>query len=145
MSVTVSRAAKSSDLETILAFLTEASLPTDGVEEHLSTFLVAEEHGSIVGAIGIEPYGATALLRSAVVRPDHRSQGIGGMLYQKLLGVAQAGGARRLLLLTTTAEGYFRKLGFRPIDIKTVTGPVTQSAEFHGACPGTAVCMELNL
>ena len=56
---------------------------------------------------------------------------------------ARKSSVRRLVLLTTTAEPYFRKWDFQRIDQKTLAGPLTGSAEFTGACPASAVCMEL--
>jgi amino-acid N-acetyltransferase len=49
------------------------------------------------------------------------------------------------VLLTNTAEGFFARKGFRRIDQKSVTGAVTSSVEFTGACPAHAACMELCL
>jgi amino-acid N-acetyltransferase len=145
MSVPVVRKATPDDLKTISMLLESAALPTSGVADHLRNFLVAEHEGSIVGAIGLEAYGETGLLRSAVVTPDAQGNGIGSLLYSSNLKLARRLGIRRLLLLTNTAEQYFAKKGFRKIDQKTVSGPVTASVEFSGACPAHAACMELIL
>ncbi len=139
------RSAKLEDLTRIAALLQSADLPTLGVAEHLDTFLVAEETGDVIGSIGLELYGDTALLRSAVVDKQKRSSGIGGLLYEQLLDRARSLNVHRLILLTNTAEEYFRRKGFRAIDQRTVTGPITTSAEFSGACPAHAACMELLL
>lgn len=133
------------DLAGVTRLLESASLPTLGVAEHLAHFLVSEQDGIIVGAIGLEVYGDTALLRSAVVTPALQNKGIGSMLYKSNLDQARLLGVQRLVLLTNTAEEYFARKGFRKIDQKSVTGPVTASAEFTGACPSHAACMELNL
>jgi amino-acid N-acetyltransferase len=101
--------------------------------------------GRLVGAIGMERYEDTCLLRSAVVHPDFRGRGIGSALYEELLLHSQALMIRRLLLLTTAAKEYFRRKGFRPVQRKSVTGMVTSSEEFTGACPESAVCMQLFL
>jgi amino-acid N-acetyltransferase len=137
------RQAAAGDVDAIIRLLEDAELPTDEVGRHVGTFLVAELQGTIIGAIGLEPYGDTALLRSAVVDPAHRGEAIGTRLYHALLCRAKESGARRMVLLTTTAEEYFRKKGFTRVDRTTITGPVTTSAEFTHACPSTAVCMEL--
>jgi arsenate reductase len=141
---TVRKAARG-DLNRITQLLESASLPTLGVAEHLQHFLVAEVEGTIVGALGLEVYGDTALLRSAVVLDEMRNRGIGAHLYAKNVDQARQLGVRRLLLLTNTAEGYFARKGFKKIDQKSVTGPVTASVEFTGACPSHAACMELLL
>jgi amino-acid N-acetyltransferase len=139
------RQASADDLSAIEALLKLESLPREGVAEHIHHFLVAERGGKIIGAIGLEAYGDTGLLRSAVVVADLRNTGIGSMLYNHNLEQAQRLGIRRLLLLTNTAEQYFARKGFRTIDQKNVSGAVTTSVEFSGACPAHAVCMELML
>ena len=139
------RQATADDLSAIIRLLEDADLPTDDVAGHLDSFLVAELRETVIGAIGLERYDDTALLRSAVVHPEHQGRAIGTRLYHALLCRAKESGIRRLVLLTTTAEEYFRKKGFAPIDRNTVTGPVTTSAEFTHACPSSAACMELTL
>lgn len=145
MSLPLVRQATLEDLPSIRKLLESASLPTPGVEEHLRHFLVAEITGSVAGAIGLEVYGDTALLRSAVVSQKEQGKGIGGLLYLRNLEQARRLGVRRLILLTNTAEKYFERKGFRKIDQKMVSGPVTTSVEFSGACPAHAACMELIL
>ena len=139
------RNASEADYDAVAALLEAASLPTEGVAEHLRHFLVAENGDGIVGAIGLEVYGDTAFLRSAVVQPTQQSKGIGGLLYNQLIDNAKVLGISRLILLTDTAEKYFGRKGFRKIDAQSVTGPITTSVEFTGACPSHAVCMELVL
>jgi N-acetylglutamate synthase-like GNAT family acetyltransferase len=139
------RVARPEDLATLTRMLETEHLPIASVAEHLGAFLIAEEDGAVVGAIGLEVYGDTALLRSAVVTPAKQNSGIGTALYEALVRQARSLDVRRLLLLTTTAEKYFEKKGFSRIDQRSVTGPITSSAEFTGACPSTAACMELML
>ena len=140
-------AAAKEDLAQVLSLLRGASLPTEGVEEHFSDFLVAADSARrVVGAIGMERYAdRTGLLRSAVVDPSLRNTGIGSKLYERLLEGARSSGIRRIILLTTTAERYFTRKGFTAIPRLTVSGPVTQSTEFTSACPESAVCMVLML
>ncbi len=133
------------DLDGIKRLLESASLPTLGVAEHVHHFLVAEQDGIIIGAIGLEVYGETALLRSAVVAPELRNKGVGGSLYTSNFEQARRLGIQRLVLLTNTAEEYFARKGFKKIEQKNVTGPITTSVEFTGACPSHAACMELLL
>ena len=139
------RNAGEGSLPGVLDLLRQASLPLAGVAEHFSTFLVAEQDGRVIGTIGLEIYGETALLRSAVVSPEFRNAGVGSGLFSRAHQMAAERGVRRLILLTETAEEYFRKKGFVSIPAASVRGPVTASVEFTGACPSTAVCMELRL
>jgi amino-acid N-acetyltransferase len=141
----VIRPATAADLPGILGLLRDAELPADGVPEHLAHFLAAESGTELLGAIGFERYGDEALVRSAVVDKKHRGSGIGGRLYESLRQQAHALHIRRLVLLTTTAEEYFRARGFVPIARGAVNGPMAASVEFTTACPSSAVCMELML
>jgi amino-acid N-acetyltransferase len=139
------RHARPDDLSSILELLQAAHLPTEGIADYIATSLVAESEGAVIGAIALEPYGDTGLLRSAVVAPAHQNAGLGSSLYAALIARASSLGMKRIVLLTTTAERYFQRKGFHVIDRATLTGPITQSAEFRGACPASAVCMERTL
>jgi amino-acid N-acetyltransferase len=79
------------------------------------------------------------------VTPSNRNRGLGTLLYNALLEYAKKRGVKRLVLLTNTAEEYFHRKGFVRIDRASLSGPLTTSAEFTGACPSSAVCMELTL
>ncbi len=139
------RKARTSDLNSILSLLQSESLPSKGVPEHLGNFLVATQGETIIGTIGLELYGETALLRSAVVAASHRDKGVGRLLYDRILRDAKESGVKRLVLLTTSAEGYFRRRGFVRTERATLAGPVTTSSEFTETCPASAICMELAL
>jgi amino-acid N-acetyltransferase len=145
LDVEIRTAQKTEDLAQVLTLLRDASLPTEGVEEHFANFLVAVDgEGNAVGAIGMEQYAdGTGLLRSAVVHASLRNSGIGSRLYEELIKAARQAGMKRIILLTTTAEKYFARKGFKSIARLSITGPVTTSPEFLGACPETATCMEL--
>ena len=139
---TVIRPATDDDLPAIIALLTDAHLPIDGGKEHLATFLIAENNGSIVGAAGIELYGNIALLRSVVVASNLRNSGIGTALYDAVTRLAKELHANQFILLTTTADKYFKRKGFVRIDRRALTGAITQSIEFTSACPSSAICMK---
>ena len=68
-----------------------------------------------------------------------------------LAGVADAvdrfvvAGLRRLYLLTTTAEEYFPRYGFRRIPRESASPAARESVEFREACPASAVTMVLEL
>lgn len=133
------------DTGEIEGLLKISGLPVEGARAHLDHFLVSRDGRTIAGVIGLEVYGDQGLLRSLAVRESYRSKGIGNDLYLRLMGEARSAGIRRLVLLTTTAERYFAARGFKAVPRDTITGALTQSAEFTGACPDSAVCMELIL
>jgi N-acetylglutamate synthase-like GNAT family acetyltransferase len=60
-----------------------------------------------------------------------------------LLDRLSSRGIREFYLLTTTAQDYFAKRGFKPIEREEIHPQLLASAEFQGACPDTAVCMRL--
>jgi amino-acid N-acetyltransferase len=139
------RLSRPADLGRVCEMLKSANLPTEGVSIHFPSFLIAEKDGKILGAMGLEIYGETALLRSTVVDKAFRGAGIGSLLWTHTRRLAKERGVTSLLLLTETAERFFHTHGFRRLDRSRVSGQVTLSAEFTGACPSSAVCMMLDL
>lgn len=141
----VVRRARPEDRARVEALLAAENLPLDGVAEHFAGFLIAVTAQSIAGAIGLERYGEDALLRSAVVAKEARGRGVGALLTARLLSDAAAAGVRRVFLLTTTAEPWFARIGFRPVARAELPAALAASAELRGACPATAVAMRLEL
>lgn len=139
------RAATAADLPAVHGLLCEAALPLEGVPADLTNFLVAEREGAIVGAIGLERYSESALLRSAVVHPSLRGRGVGDSLVTALLEHGRSLGVRDMVLLTTTAEAWFPRFGFKRIARDEVPAALHASAELKGACPASAVVMRCAL
>lgn len=135
--------ARAEDLAAIKNLLIESNLPTAGVDDHWKTFLVARDGDAMVGCGGAEAYQFAALIRSIAVKPEYRSHGLGRRLVRQLLDRLASRGLREFYLLTTTAEAYFKKRGFKPIDRDEVHPQLLSSREFQDACPSTAVCMRL--
>ncbi len=135
--------ARAEDVEAIQELLLESALPVAGVEDHWKTFLVARDGDAMVGCGGAEAYQFAALIRSIAVRPEYRSHGIGRRLVRQLLDRLASRGLREFYLLTTTAEDYFKKRGFKTIDRDEVHPQLLSSHEFQDACPSTATCMRL--
>jgi len=136
------RQAKATDLPAIETLLTQAGLPLEGVADHWESFLVICEDDRLQGAIGMEAYRSAGLLRSAVVAPEVRGQGLGTLLVCELLNQAKERGLASVLLLTETAQRYFAGFGFRAIAREQVPPEVMASEEFRGACPVSATVME---
>ncbi|HEX8251847.1 MAG TPA: arsenic resistance N-acetyltransferase ArsN2 [Thermoanaerobaculia bacterium] len=135
--------ASADDLDAVKALLVASGLPTAGVDEHLKTFLVARDGDTLVGCGGAEAYQFAALIRSIAVDPNYRSSGLGRRLVRQLLDRLASRGLREFYLLTTDAEGYFKKRGFKVIDRDEVHPQLLSSREFQDACPDSAVCMRL--
>jgi amino-acid N-acetyltransferase len=136
--------ARAEDLEPIKALLTANGLPTQGVDDHWKTFLIARDaDANVVACGGAEAYQFAALIRSVAVAPEYRSHGLGRRIVRQLLDRLASRGLREFYLLTTTAEEYFRKRGFKTIDRDEVHPQLLSSREFQDACPSSAVCMRL--
>src|SRR6266480_6916788 len=135
------RNANNSDISAVETLLSASDLPLDGVRDNFGSFVVAESDDGIAGAIGLEKFGSVALLRSAVVAPEHRGSGIGRRLVEQVIERADEAGIDELYLLTTTAEDYFPRFGFTRTTRSAVPDALKASAEFRGACPETAVVM----
>ncbi|HEX3583385.1 MAG TPA: arsenic resistance N-acetyltransferase ArsN2 [Thermoanaerobaculia bacterium] len=136
-------AATERDIPAIKDLLVASELPTAGVDEHWRTFIVARDGDRIVGCGGAEAYQFAALIRSIAVVSDYRSQGLGRKMVRQLLDRLASRGLREFYLLTTTAEAYFKKRGFKTIDRDEVHPQLLNSREFQDACPSSATCMRL--
>ena len=140
------RNATDKDLQAVRHLLEEAALPTDGLEEQFGPgYALALEGDRILGAAGIERYGRSGLLRSVVTAPEARGRGIAEALTRNRLDWAATEGLDTVYLLTTTAAGYFPRLGFEPVDRTEVPAEVQASREFSSACPASAVAMRRQL
>ena len=135
--------ATATDLAAIKSLLTANDLPTEGVDEHWRTFVIARDGDKVVGCGGSEAYQFAALIRSIVVDPDYRKHGLGRRLVRQLLDRLAARGLREFYLLTTNAEEYFRRRGFKTIERDEVHPQLLASREFQDACLSTAVCMRM--
>ena len=137
--------ARPDDFAAIADLLRQASLPLDGLREHLGATLVARDVDQIVGAVALELYGREALLRSLVVVSAWRGRGLGLGLAEAALALARSRGVERVFLLTETAAGFFPRLGFEPVERSAIPASVQQSVELRSACPASALAMALNL
>ena len=135
--------ATAADVEEIKALLVANDLPTAGVDDHWKTFLVARDGDAVVACGGAEAYQFAALIRSIAVKPEHRKHGLGRRIVRQLLDRLASRGLREFYLLTTTAEEYFKKRGFKTIDRDEVHPQLLSSRELQDACPESAVCMRL--
>ena len=129
----------------IRTLLGAAALPVEDLDHAAVHFIVAPEHGEVVGAIGLEAFGTVGLLRSLVVRPDARDTGLGSQLVDALEMHARLRGLTQLVLLTQTAASFFARRGYHVIDRQAAPEPVMASAEFRSICPASATCMTKHL
>jgi amino-acid N-acetyltransferase len=139
------RTADPADLPAVLALLGRAHLPDAGVADALPHFILAEDKGEVVGVVGLELYGGSALLRSAAVEERWRGTGVGRVLVERALDLAREHNIQDVFLLTTTAEHYFPRFGFACVSRDVVSKEVQSSVEFQKACPASATVMQKSL
>ncbi|HUW49249.1 MAG TPA: arsenic resistance N-acetyltransferase ArsN2 [Patescibacteria group bacterium] len=138
------RQATLEDKECISSLLSGFKLPLDGLENS-KMWVLQENNGSVQGVVGLEVWGGKGLLRSVAVNRNLQNRGYGASLVKHVINEAKKNGIHELLLLTTTTPNFFRKLGFKEHNREHVTGSITNSVEFKGACPKTAILMRLSL
>ncbi len=133
------RNATSDDIEKMHTLLKESGLHTEDVAA--CDFMVALSDGAVVGGAGLEMHGNQGLLRSLVVNPSFRGQGVGRDLVDLVVARASEMALEEVFVLTTSAAPYFRRLGFARVDRSTIEGPVTSSLLFTTLCPESAAAM----
>lgn len=125
------RKALASDLRGIEFLLSSAQLPTGDIERHLSTFLVADNAGEIIGVGGLESCGnGIGLLRSFVITPQFRNQGIAARILEQVSADARKLGISALYLLTTTAQDYFAKRRFTLMARDQAPAMIRQTSQY---------------
>jgi amino-acid N-acetyltransferase len=127
---------------TAVALLEAQGLPvSDITDEHLEHFFYIGSDGSPIGLVGVEIYGTDALLRSLVVADTARTQGIGASLVQHAEDYATSHSVAAIYLLTTTAEGFFERRGYRRVDRTQAPRAIQSTPEFASLCPASSAFM----
>jgi amino-acid N-acetyltransferase len=124
------------------SLLASAGLPTsDLTAAHCEHFFYWGPADAPAGLVGLEPLGDLALLRSLVVSPDARSSGMGTALVRFAENHARSLGMRAIYLLTTTAEGFFGRLGYERLARDLAPPAIKSTAEFSSLCPSSSSFM----
>ncbi len=137
--------ANAADLDSVSRLLQANDLPVADLEDHIRSFVLAKWQGEIVGAVGLENYGESALLRSLCVRAERRSEGVGRALLLAIEAAAFARGVRDLYLLTFSAAPYFENQQFVEVARDRVPVAIRDTAQFRTLCPASATCMRKRL
>ncbi|MFW9831740.1 MAG: arsenic resistance N-acetyltransferase ArsN2 [Candidatus Thorarchaeota archaeon] len=131
------RTAKPEELSSVQLLLQLVELPIEGIKDHFSDFLIAlseDLNSLLIGCVGLECYGVSALLRSLAIHSDFQNRGLGTALVEAITTQAKKKGIRQLFLLTDSAEAFFRRFGFKKIKRAQVPYEVKQSIEFTSLC-----------
>ncbi|THU39330.1 GNAT family N-acetyltransferase [Niastella caeni] len=129
----------------IIELLKGEKLPVEDLPGNLDHFFVALNGGEVVGAIGLEHYPPFGLLRSMVVRKDHRNQKVAAALVEILEKHAADLKIDRVYLLTETASAYFDKKNYQRVERTDVPDEIKRSTEFSSVCPVSAIAMKKTL
>ena len=137
--------AQPTDREAIISLLEQAHLLTGDLPVGLPDFVITKEAGRLVGVAGLECFGPVGLLRSVAVEPQHQGQQIASQLIGRLLQTAQASNLEAVYLITTTADRYFERYGFQPVNRQEVPVAIQQTQQFSDLCPSSAIVMKRTL
>ena len=139
------RAAREEDVVAIVALLKINNLVISDLGTEKRMILVALTDGKTVGCVAVEFYGNAGLLRSLAVNIDFRGKGIGQKLVAEAEALSRDKGSKNIYLLTTTAAGFFPKIGWQITKRSSVPEGIALSSEFASVCPSTAICMTKSL
>lgn len=85
-------------------------------------YLIAEDHGELVGYGGLAAYADEAFVQTIGVRPSYQRRGIGGTLLKALLAEADARAVPSVLLEVRVdnlvAQRLYERHGFSPLRIR---------------------------
>jgi amino-acid N-acetyltransferase len=129
------------DTSAVHELLRTCRLPVDGVPGDAALLLVATVGRRIVGSAGLELHAGDGLLRSVAVAPECRGARMASRLCGEVETRAPALGARRLFLLTETAEAFFARRGYAPLARSFAPPGIAASREFSAVCPASATLM----
>lgn len=137
--------AKDNDLPVISDILEKNDLVYEDIQNKNIEFFRAYDNDLFVGIIGLEQFGGIGFLRSLVVLDAHRDKGYGKEICNCIFDYAKNKQNKEIYLLTTTAEDFFKKLGFKIIERKDVPEEIKNTAEYSHFCPDSAACMRISL
>ena len=112
------RIATLKDIEILKAFLEKVKLNTKGINEMIDSFLIMEDdEGQLKATIGMEPFGASGLLRSLVMTASTSESDL-LFLFKEMFILAKNKEIKDLYLATNKlgAMKFVEVLGFQPVD-----------------------------
>jgi len=123
-----------------------AGLPTaDLAAADLSHFFGCGAMDRPHGVVGLELLGTEALLRSLAVDAGARGSGNGRALVAAAEQHARGSGVGSIYLLTTTAAGFFERLGYARVEREGAPPAIRRTREFGELCPASATFMVKHL
>ena len=121
------------------------SLPASDLDEAPVQFFGIKENDRLIAIGALEIYGTNALVRSVAVHCTYQNNGYGVKIVQFLERKATELEISKLFLLTTTAEDFFKKLEYLPIQRNLCPPEILSSGQFRDICPQSASCLFKNM
>ncbi|WP_160110350.1 arsenic resistance N-acetyltransferase ArsN2 [Caballeronia arvi] len=123
--------------------MAQRGLPTSDLQSNLMEgFLVAvNDAEEVVGCVGVQRFGKSALVRSLAVSPSNEKLGLGRLLLLTLEKSCFAQGVCELWLLTMNAAGFFTAAGYAPTDKDAAPAALQFTEQFASICPASARCL----
>lgn len=128
----------------IRALLSANGLPVSDLASTVKLFALTDQK-QLMGSAGLELYGTNALLRSMSVIEHNKGRGLGKKICLAIEAMAKKAGIGVLYLVTTTAAGFFEKMGYLPVRRENLPADILSSAQFNGICPASATIMQKTL
>ncbi len=140
------RKADQQDAPFIRGLLKDNGLPFEDISsKEIVLFVGYTSPKSIIAVAGIEVHGDFGLLRSLVTKKPFRRRGYGKALCLRVIEYAKQENVKELYLLTITAKGFFKNLGFREVDRQKAPKAIQETNEFKSLCPKSALLMSMSL
>jgi amino-acid N-acetyltransferase len=128
--------------EEVAELLRRCGLPDEDISPTRPLhFFGVRDGGGLEAVVGLELFGFEGLLRSLAVRPALRNCGLAQLLVAHAESFSIGQGVTRLFLLTTTADGFFRRLGYLPLSRDEVPPVIRDTPQFAGLCPASAALL----
>jgi amino-acid N-acetyltransferase len=131
-------------LEEVKALLLANGLPVSDLTAQVR-LLGERQRERLVGVVGLESRDGVGLLRSLAVERGHRGTGLGSRLVIALERLAASEGISDLFLLTTTAEAFFARRGYRRVPRQSAPPGIRETTEFSSICPASSAFMRKSL
>jgi amino-acid N-acetyltransferase len=124
--------------------LKKNNLPTEDLSPGTQLFVI-EEGDEVVATVAVEYDYNDALLRSLSVSEEKRTSGIGKKLVVFVEDYVKKQGVQNIYLLTTTAEDFFLKRGYKTIGRNAVPDFIKNTSEYSVVCASSSTLMKKEL
>ncbi|MFC6963824.1 GNAT family N-acetyltransferase [Halocatena marina] len=101
----------------------------EDIDPARSRFWLAERGGTIAGVVRLELNLPGALLGSLYVEPEHRANGLGETLVERIEQEARSQRATNLYLFSTEAGDYFRTHGYQEVAVEEIVSRITNTSQ----------------